>query len=274
MKYPRKSVLTMAVLSTVAAILAAASTTRTLEAKEWGAWVGAQSRDLGSQALAFLPNELWVHTNDSVRWNLESAEIHTVTFLKPGQTRPPNFGPAFGLPIGCPGNTPDGASFDESTCVNSGILGSDGNIGTGLQTYSVTFPVAGNFKFVCLVHIDMTGTVHVLNPSQALPYEQTFYDTQAWNDAANLVSEASGLTSRANFENDSEAHIARVTAGIGEIVTTTGAGSSTVSLSRFLRQRIVVQVGDTVEWTNLDPSTLTPLLLGTSRPIHALLPQM
>src|SRR5260370_12298412 len=217
MKYPRKSVLTAAVLSTVAAILAAASTTRTLEAKEWGAWVGAQSRDLGSQALAFLPNELWVHTNDSVRWNLESTEIHTVTFLKPGQTRPPNFGPAFGLPIGCPGNTPDGASFDESTCVNSGIVGTGGNIGIGLQTYSVTFSVSGNFKFVCLVHIDMTGTVHVLNPSQALPYEQTFYDTQAWNDAANLVSEASGLTSRANFENDSEAHIARVTAGIGEI---------------------------------------------------------
>jgi len=26
-------------------------------AKEWQAWVGTQSRDMGSQALAFLPNE-------------------------------------------------------------------------------------------------------------------------------------------------------------------------------------------------------------------------
>ena len=32
-------------------------------------------------------------------------------------------------------------------------------------TYSVKFPSAGNFKFVCLVHADMTGVVHVLSPS-------------------------------------------------------------------------------------------------------------
>src|ERR1700676_684232 len=111
MKYPQKGASSAAVVSALAVVILAASTTRTLEAKEWTAWVGAQSLDLGSQALAFLPNELWVHTNDSLRWNLASTEIHTVTFLKPGQTRPPNFGPVFGVPVGCPGNTPDGASF-------------------------------------------------------------------------------------------------------------------------------------------------------------------
>jgi plastocyanin len=254
MKYPQQSTSKAAVLSAIAVILSGASTTRTLQAKEWEAAVGAQSRDLGSQALAFLPNELWVHTNDSIRWTLSSTEIHTVTFLIPGQLRPPNFG-VFGVPVGCPGSTPDGASFDGSTCVNSGILGSDQNIGSGLQTYSVTFPAAGNFKFVCLVHTDMTGTVHVLNPSETLRHDQAFYDTQAGNDAAMLVAEASRLTGRANSENEDEVHLARVTAGVGEIVTTTGAGSQTVSLSRFLRDVIVVRVGDTVEWTNHDPST-------------------
>src|SRR5438067_1775374 len=42
--------------------------------------------------------------------------------------------------------------------------------------------------------------------------------------------------------------------GIGEIVTTTGGGSQVASLMRFLRETIAVRVGDTVEWTNLDPS--------------------
>src|SRR5215467_5280781 len=116
----------------------------TARAEVWNAAVGAQSRDLGSQALAFLPNELWIHAGDSIRWTHASTEIHTVTFLTPGEIRPPNFGMTFGIPVGCPGvpggNTPDGASFDNSSCVNSGILGKDGNIGTGLEAYSVSFP--------------------------------------------------------------------------------------------------------------------------------------
>ena len=65
----------------------------------------------------------------------------------------------------------------------------------GPQTYSVKFPKAGNFKFVCFVHFDMTGTIHVLDPSQTLPYDQDFYNREARTDAAALVSQADGLTS-------------------------------------------------------------------------------
>lgn len=81
---------------------------------------GAQSHDAGRQALAFLPNELWVHVNDSITWTFPTPEIHTVTFLKqdavPQQVRPPRPGLPGG---GCPGTTPDGSSFDGSTCVTS-----------------------------------------------------------------------------------------------------------------------------------------------------------
>src|SRR5439155_24207465 len=98
-------------MAAIAVILLAGLMTGTLQAREWQAWVGMQSRDMGSQALAFLPNEFWIHTNDSIRWTLASTEIHTVTFLTPGQVRLPLFG-VFGVPIGCPGTTPDGASFD------------------------------------------------------------------------------------------------------------------------------------------------------------------
>ncbi len=265
MKSPRKN--TPRAGAVAAAILLAAAASGTREAREWQAWVGMQSRDMGSQALAFLPNELWIHSNDSIRWTIASTEIHTVTFLTPGppgqlgQVRLPLFG-AFGVQLGCPGSTADGSSFDGSQCVNSGVMGTFDTI-VGPQKYSVKFPKTGNFKFVCFVHFDMTGTVHVLDPSQTLPYDQNFYNREAQTDAASLVSEAAGLKSRGIREDNDGGPAVKVTAGVGEIVTASGAGSQTAALFRFLRDVIVVRVGDTVEWTNLDPSTPHTVTFGT-----------
>ena len=39
------------------------------------ATVGAQSGDKGRQALAFLPNELWVHAGDSVTWAFPTTSL-------------------------------------------------------------------------------------------------------------------------------------------------------------------------------------------------------
>jgi plastocyanin len=265
MKSPRESTRTTRALTT--ALLFAAFATGTLQAREWQAWIGAQSRDLGSQAVAFLPNELWIHANDSIRWTLTSTEIHTVTFLIPGppgqlgQVRQPLFG-AWDQQIGCPRSTPDGASFDGTNCVNSGVMGAFDTI-VGPQSYSVKFPNGGNFKFVCFVHADMNGTVHVLDPSQQLPYDQEFYSREAQTDAAALVSEAAGLAIRGTRENHDGGPAVKITAGIGEIVTMSGAGSQAAFLFRFLRDVIVVRVGDTVEWTSLDASVGHTVTFGT-----------
>jgi plastocyanin len=75
---------------------------------QWKASVGAQSKDLGRQALAFLPNEIWIHEGESITWTFETDEIHTVSFLHAGQTRLP-------FQAGCPGVTVNSASFDGST---------------------------------------------------------------------------------------------------------------------------------------------------------------
>jgi plastocyanin len=213
-------------------------------ADTWQLQAGTESPNRGKQGLAFLPNEIWIHVGDSIRWTFPTHERHTLTFLKPGQTRPPAFGPTFGVLVGCPGVTPDESSFDGSTCVTSDVLLIDQNTITP-PTYSVTFPTAGNFKFVCLVHVDMTGVVHVLNLSEPLPHDQDFYDRQAQSEQARLLADASAMVDQQG--ND-------VAAGIGEVVTMTGAGSQTGSLMRFVSQTIVVRVGDTVEWTSLDPS--------------------
>jgi plastocyanin len=243
-------------LFALTAILIAGSAANTAQAKEWRAIVGGESPDRGSQALAFLPNEVWIHAGDSIRWTFPTHERHTLTFLKPGQIRPPGFGPIFDVPVGCPGITPDGSSFDGSTCVTSGILRLDDNTKSteNAPTYSVTFPAAGNFKFVDLLHADMSGVVHVLNLSETLPHDQDFYDRQAQGEQALLLGDTSRLEGRGTPGDNGGAQSNDVAVGIGEVVTTTGAGLQTASLMRFVRGTIVVRVGDTVQWTSLDPS--------------------
>jgi len=253
--------------SLAAAALIGAAAPGAASAEQWMARVGAQSPDMGSQAQAFLPNEMWIHAGDSIRWTLGSTEIHTVTFLTATQLRPPNLGPVFGFGVGCPGNTPDGAAFDGSSCVNSGLLGQGPiTVGPGLQTYSVTFPSPNNFKLSCLVHQYMQGTIHVLAASAPLPHDQAFYDAQASKQGASLVATTSGLRGLENSdegENEDDSHPATITAGIGAILTTSGAGGQQLSLVRFLQPVIVVRVGDTVEWTNHDPSEPHTVTFGT-----------
>jgi len=159
-------------------------------AATWRATVGAQSTDEGIQALAFLPNGLWIHALDSITWTFPAPEIHTVTFLKqdtnPEQIRPNRPGvPGGGCP-GMPNTTPDNSSFDGSTCLTSPEL-------VNGDTYTVNFPTAGNFKLVCLVHNNMTGAVHVLDPSEPLPRNQAFYDKQARKRQAELLSDGAVL---------------------------------------------------------------------------------
>jgi plastocyanin len=238
----------MVVLATLIAPQAVPSAAAQVQAT-----VGAQNSDMGKQALAFLPNELWVHVGEEVTWSFPTDEIHTVTFLRPSQIRPP-------FPVGCgaPPTTPDGSPETGATCVNSGPL-------VGGASYTVNFPTAGNFKLVCLVHANMTGVVHVLNVTETLPHDQAFYDREARQERTELLSDASRLEGRgiAIAERTSRQE---VTVGIGQIVAPTGGGSSTVSVMRFLQGRLVVSVGDTVEWTNLDPVTPHTVTFGTEPP--------
>jgi plastocyanin len=235
----------------------------TVQGTQWQSIAGAESPDRGSEALAFMPNEFWVHPGDSIRWVFPTHERHTLTFLTPGQTRPAAFGPTFGVVIGCPGVTPDGSSFDGSSCVTSDVLmlpEDDTQPPAPAPTYTVSFPSTGNFKFVCLVHNDMTGVVHVVDLSTPLPYDQSFYNQEAQGEQAYLLSEAADLQRRripSGPQSNSTA------AGVGQIVTITGTGSQTASLMRFVPDTIVVRVGDTVEWANLDPSINHTVTFGT-----------
>src|SRR5216683_1513305 len=158
------------------AIVAILIIPQVMQATQWHVTVGAQSKDKGHQALAFLPNEIWIHAGDSITWTFPVPEPHSVTFLTPGQVRP-------SVVIGCPGATADDSPFDGSACVNSGRIAVVGVV------YTVTFPKAGNYRLVCLVHINMTGIVHVLDSSVPLPHDQDFYNAQAADQQRDLLSD-------------------------------------------------------------------------------------
>ena len=191
----------------------------------YNANVGGETKDQSVQADGFFPNEVWLLEGDSIQWTfVPKNEGHTVTLLTPGQIRPsapPPAGPPFPVQgVSCG----PAASYDGSACVSTA---------TGLSggaTFTVTFPKAGNYKLVCLVHTDMTGTVHVLVniPVNApLIHSQRFYDDQARDEVEAVLSDSDhrededhrGWRDRRNGDN-------AVTAGIGEIVAT-GGGHST-----------------------------------------------
>ncbi|HKU28774.1 MAG TPA: plastocyanin/azurin family copper-binding protein [Candidatus Sulfotelmatobacter sp.] len=238
--------------------------------QNWQAKVGAQTPSMGRQALAFLPNEMWIHAGDSITWTFNSDEIHTVSFLVVGQIFPP-------FPLGCPGFSVGVASFDGSTCVTTPPS-------VKPETFTVTFPVSGNYKIQCLVHNTMNGRIHVLDPSTALPHHQAFYDAEAARETRDLLTDGDRATSSdmadmhmSHGQNSVSVRVlaatqrlssdgknlapssgpqrsasAHVSAGVGEIASTPG-GLQTNSLVRFVKDKIEIHAGDTIEWSNFDP---------------------
>jgi plastocyanin len=224
----------------------------------WFATVGAQSNDKGRQALAFLPNEIWIHAGDSITWTFDVDEVHTVTFIPDTEPRP-----SFQTITG----SPSGSQFPDPKLPETTVVSSPGQLtdipgttnpalvkGVPPVTFTVNFPTAGNFKQVCLFHQNMTGVVHVLDENAPLPYNQDFYDRQAADQRRDLLSDRDGRSVAACGEcaaHDSlKARV--VTAGTGEISATAG-GTQTLAVMRFLKDSIRIRAGDTVEWTNQNP---------------------
>lgn len=225
--------------------------------KNWNATVGGQSADMSKQAVAFLPDEIWIHAGDSITWTFNTGDIHTVTFLTTGQIYP------FDQTQGCPPITPSGSSFDGSSCVSSADL-------TLGQTYQVIFTKAGNYEIVCLVHGQMFGTIHVLDPTLRLPHDQAFYDEQAKEQLEALLADADLHQHHAEHQHSIAdmlsakvaSHTRSVSAGVGEIAATAG-GQQSISLVRFINGTVTIHAGDTVEWTNLDPEIGHTITFGT-----------
>jgi plastocyanin len=231
-------------------MLAALIVPSAAKADSYNAHAGGETKDESVQADGFFPNELWLQVNDTITWTFAPKnEPHTVTFLTPGQVRP-------SFQAGCPGVVPgtlaSPAVYNGSTtCVNSGEM-------SGGTTYTVKFTHAGNYKLVCLIHTDMNGTVHVLDPTVDLGtlnliHSSRFYEDQAHDELQAVLSDDNrrGEDDRGWGDRKRDDHT--VTAGIGEVVAT-GGGLQYRTVLRFLPGTIRIRAGESVLWTNLDPT--------------------
>lgn len=236
-----------------------ASGALSLQAQQtWQATLGAQSKDMGTQAIAFLPNELWIHVGDSITWTSQSGDIHTATLLATAQPLPP-------FAVGCPGFAMSPAIFDGIHCLSTPTLMQG-------QSFTIKFNATGNFALVCLVHPHMTGVIHVLAKSATLPHDQKFYTKQAADQTKELLADTDGTSGHGNMggmgdmNDEWSASVmsgkAEVAAGWGEM-NGNGAGFQSTAVLRFLNGTIKVHAGDTVEWTIKDPATPHTVTFGT-----------
>lgn len=243
----------------VAALLA--GTSALYAQQTWYANAGAETQDQAVQANGFFPNEMWIIAGDSIQWTFAPKnEIHTVTFLAPNQVRPmapppvgpPPGTPVVGLPLACgPYTTPQ--TYTGTNCVSSNPV-------SGGTKFTVTFPNAGNYKLVCLVHTQMNGTVHVLpknNDSYAKLHSQRFYDEQAEDEANDLLRDRDNQREEVSDLRDHE-----VLAGTGEVAAT-GGGTQYRAVVRFLNPTIKIRKGESVTWTNVDPTEPHTVTFGT-----------
>jgi plastocyanin len=133
----------------------------------------------------FFTRQVTVNVGDTVRWDFSHRVVHTVTFLPPGQKRPPlevadpahpytGFNDAAGGQFSFNGQPslmipPEhafpqgGSSTDGTRYENSGISA------PAFRPYKLTFTKAGTFRYICLVHPGMQGSVKVLPKGRAVP---------------------------------------------------------------------------------------------------------
>jgi plastocyanin len=230
---------------------------------DWQAGVGIDTADHAIQGNGFFPGDISIHVGDSITWTVHSGEVHTVAFEY--GPPPPDPVPALlgffivALPTG-------GPTFDGSGWFNSGLLSTVPSV-SPVSSYHLTFTRAGDFQFHCLVHREMVGTVHVRPGNAVLPHDQAFYNRQAIPDQLRLLAKglqtaAAGLTAALTGGNSA------VTLGDGQIYP---AAADSVAVLRFLPDKRVVHVGDTVTWTNRDPFTPHTVTLG-AEPVSPLPP--
>ena len=93
------------------------------KARKWQALAGAETLDRGSQAVAFFAERVVDQCRNSIRRTFLTHERHIVIFLIPaGPDAAFRVWPHLRRCDRMPGTTPDGSSFDGSSCVTSDVL--------------------------------------------------------------------------------------------------------------------------------------------------------
>ncbi len=228
--------------------------------------VGYDNGQQNAMINGYFPSTLTIHKGDTVKWVLNSMEIHTVTFLAgrdiasipfiiPAPANP--VGPLMLNPQVAFPSVPSGSNYDGATFLNSGLLQDSGNP-KNPTSYSLTFTSTGTFHSVCLVHgammsakiVVVDSSTPVLSPAQVNRLAQTEVASFQPKIAAAII---------AAF--NSEVAPVQNSDGTTKYTIQVGYSAGQVMLMNFFPDKLVVHPGDTVKWqlapTNDAPHTVT-----------------
>jgi plastocyanin len=213
-------------------------------AREWTLLAGGVTQDGAAWSNAYHPRSAEIGVGDRVTWRFDG--FHTVTFL--GGEKFPDIltpegnqmyaNPKVFFPVG--DNTYDGTGYH-----NSGTPPDAKREGGVYKpapfTYSLTFPKAGRFQYVCVIHgPGMGGTIIVkdtVSRSPAAVLQQARREQQATLNAG-----------RAAF-----ARHRPVRQGKSVLVPMIGDLKAGYTILRFTREPLVVSRGTQVTWAMRDP---------------------
>lgn len=212
----------------------------------------------------FFGRRITIHVGDSVRWLFSKRVVHTVTFLPPGQKTPTlevadpanpytGFNDATGAPLWFNGQPslliPPAHAFP----TGGGSTNGKGYRNSGLSAatmpafkpYKLKFTRTGTFRYVCLVHPGMVGTVKVVPKRRPVP--------SARQDSAARKAEFARAVARAS-------KLAKFTPGANNVVA--GHDGGTVSWFRFFPRVKAISVGQTVRFSISSKSEIHTVMFG------------
>jgi plastocyanin len=231
--------------------------------------VGAEDTTVGATVNAYFPDTLTIHIGDTVHWQRNANEIHTVTFLA-GTPQPPLNVPApAGLPFPLMRNptlaypaVPANGQYDGTTFAGSGIMGPDAS---QPQSLDLTFTTPGTYHYLCVIHgVQMSGKISVVDKQVEIPSPD------------DVAQEAKQLIAAALEQVPLAFALANITPtpALNPDGTTTyhvlvGYTFGQLNLLHFFPDQLAVYPGDTVVWTLSDdnhaPHTVT-FLNGNASP--------
>ena len=218
------------------------------------------------QGQNFYPANITVNAGDTVIWKFNSGnEPHTVTFLGPltdpgppvvpDPTAPPSgAGPPKLLLNPMHSSPAGGPTYDGSAFTNSGIVAADI---PGPKEYKLTFPTAGSFNYVCLLHagflpggtvvgmkgsvvVQAAGTSYPMTPDQVMAEGQKVIASDAQR-AKDLEPAMEGMVKPAEQMADGSM-MHHVTVGNMDM-------ERNLEYQRFAPKDRTIKVGDTVEFS-------------------------
>ena len=225
----------------------------------WRVQVGHMDMENGIEAMAFFPEEITVNAGDRIFYDIHG--LHTVTFL--GEQEQPPFlvpeGQALGTPAADdaePWVLNPAAAFPSGPPVHEG----EGYVNSGIPDPTappvvLEFTAPGAFDYLCLVHpVMMKATVVVQEQGAERPHDQAYYDAEAHAEMEAVLEQG-----RALIEQHNEA--VQATSGTGTTWdVAAGVGEDQAQVLRFLPDRLEINAGDTVRWTQRsgpEPHTVT-----------------